>query len=141
MRSVSDDFGIVLAHLAHGKLETEYWEFDLHVFHDGHEESIVLSLGNIRGGEGILCRVHSECMCGHVFLSTECDCREQMDVAQRWIAQDQRGLVIFLRQEGKGNGAAAHVATLPLKKLKISQSESYKRVGFSEDSRNYAMAA
>jgi GTP cyclohydrolase II len=138
--SVSDDFGLVLARLAHGKLETDFGDFDIHVFHDGREEAVVLSLGNIRGCDEVLCRIHSECMCAHTFFSTECDCREQMETAQQWISENKKGLVIFLRQEGKGNGAAAHVATLPLKRKNLPQASSYRKVGFLEDGRSYLMA-
>ena len=137
---ITDDIGIVLARLSHGRLETEFGDFDIHVFHDGNEEAVVLSLGDIRGSSEVLCRIHSECMCGHVFYSNECDCREQMEVSQQWIVENQKGLIIYLRQEGKGNGAAAHVATLPLKRLNVPQNTSYKKVGFREDARTYDIA-
>ncbi len=137
---ITDDIGIVLARLSHGRLETEFGDFDIHVFHDGNEEAVVLSLGDIRGSSEILCRIHSECMCAHVFYSKECDCREQMEISQQWIVENQKGLIIYLRQEGKGNGAAAHVATLPLKRMNVPQNASYRKVGFREDARTYDIA-
>ena len=102
---------VVLARLSTGKLNTRFGEFDVSVFHDGHEEALVLSKGTLGGERDVICRIHSECISSHVFFADECDCSEQMSQAQRLISERGLGLIIYLHQEGRGSGAAAHVAT------------------------------
>jgi GTP cyclohydrolase II len=86
-------------------------------------------MGEVAQKENVLCRVHSHCISAHVFNSIECDCREQMEMAQRMIQQAGSGVIIWLDQEGKNNG---HMALLLSRKLKdegISQAEAYKQLG------------
>lgn len=124
-----------------GPLETEFGEFLVSLFHDGSEQAIALSKGDLYGQSGVLCRIHSECLTSHMFFGKECDCKEQMKNSQRRISTAGAGLIIFLHQEGRGNGAAAHVATLSLKRRGVSQNDAYRMVGFPEDNRRYGMAA
>lgn len=134
----------VLALLSEGVLDTEFGEFDMSVFHDGRDEAVVLSKGELYGRAGVICRIHSECLSAHVFSGVICDCKEQMTKSQQLIVKEGLGLIIYLRQEGRGLGAAAHVATLNLKrgKLPVPQSEAYTQVGFLEDdTRQYDIAA
>ena len=131
----------VLAHLSSGPLSTIYGDFQMHVFHDGIEEAIVLTRGEVQGAENILCRIQSECVSSHVFFGTICDCREQMSASLESMRLEEKGIAIFLRQEGRGNGAAAHVGTLDLRRSGRTQSEAYRLCGFPEDARTYNMAA
>ncbi len=131
----------VIAQLASGPLSTIYGIFQMHVFHDGTEEAIVLTLGEVQGTENILCRIQSECVSSHVFFGTICDCREQMSASLELMQIEGTGFVIFLRQEGRGNGAAAHVATLDLRRKGHDQSEAYRLRGYPEDARSYNIAA
>ena len=132
---------VVLAKLSSGKLTTRFGEFDVSVFHDGHEEALVLSMGALGGEEHVICRIHSECISSHVFFADECDCSEQMVNAQRLISEQKLGLIIYLRQEGRGSGAAAHVSTLDLKHRGIPQHEAYLARGYRDDIRAYDIAA
>lgn len=131
----------VLALLSEGILDTEYGEFKMSVFHDGHEQAIVLSKGKLAGQDNVLCRIHSECVSAHFFSGLTCDCKQQMVASQRLIQQAGKGLIILLEQEGRGCGAAAHVATLDLKRNMIDQPEAYRMAGFPDDIRRYDMAA
>jgi GTP cyclohydrolase II len=131
---------ILLSNLASGPLETKHGEFQISVFSDGREECIVLSKGEIHNGEGIYCRLHSMCITGHVFQSNECDCNDQISNSMKLIEQRGLGLVIMLQQEGRGNGAAAHIASQKLKRSGMSQSDAYTSLGFLSDARRYDVA-
>jgi GTP cyclohydrolase II len=133
---------VVLARLSTGRLKTRHFgEFKVAVFHDGNEEAIVLSKGDLGGQRDVICRIHSECISSHVFLSDECDCSEQMFHAQQLISDKRLGLIIYLRQEGRGSGAAAHVSTLDLKRKGMSQHAANRARGFPADARTYGIAA
>ena len=138
---MTDQVKPVLALLSEGTLDTEYGEFRMSVFHDGHEQAIVLSKGKLSGRENVLCRVHSECVSAHFFSGTICDCKQQMMISQEMIQKEGKGLIILLAQEGRGSGAAAHVATLDLKRDGIGQPKAYEMVGFPDDARRYDIAA
>ena len=127
--------------LASGPLTTEFGEFEVKVLTDGNEECMVAIRGDVAGAPNVLCRIHSSCICSHGFFSTECDCSDQMRKALLKISELGQGIVILLDQEGKSNGASAHIATLQLKREGMSQDEAYKRVGFLTDNRDYRIAA
>lgn len=71
--------------LAEGNLQTRFGAFNQVLYYDGQKESIALVMGDVSQQENVLCRVHSHCIAGHLFNSVECDCREQMEQAQRLI--------------------------------------------------------
>jgi GTP cyclohydrolase II len=98
-------------------------------------------MGDIEGQEEVLCRVHSSCIFGHVFNSIECDCREQMELSQKLIQQEGRGIIIWLDQEGKGNGHFALLKSVGFKRAGLKQGEAYEAAGFSRDARDYRAAA
>jgi 3,4-dihydroxy 2-butanone 4-phosphate synthase/GTP cyclohydrolase II len=127
----------VLALLSEGPIETDYGKFRISVFHDGHDQAVVLSIGELTGQENVLCRIHSECISSHVFFAHTCDCRQQMIESQKLLAETGQGLIIYLQQEGRGGGAAAHVATLTLKEQGVSQPKAYEMVGFPKDTREF----
>jgi GTP cyclohydrolase II len=129
---------IVISCLAKGELQTRYGLFDLSVFYDGLHEAITLSKGNLIKANNLYCRIHSECIASHIFLSVECDCVRQMQEAQKKILRAGKGLIVFLFQEGRGNGVSAHIASqIFKKKFGLSQDEAYRAVGFKSDNRNY----
>jgi len=131
----------VLALLSEGPLETEFGRFKMSVFHDGDEQAVVLSMGDLTGKERVLCRIHSECISSHVFFGKVCDCSDQMRRSQALIQEAGQGIIIYLEHEGRGSGAAAHTATLELKEQGISQPEAYRLRGFLEDARRFDIAA
>ena len=88
------------------KLPTKYGEFNIVSFKqegDIHEHCL-LYLGNLKAQDDVLTRIHSECLTGDVFSSRKCDCGEQLDESMRVIAKKQTGIVLYLRQEGRGIG-------------------------------------
>lgn len=131
----------ILARLAKGTLATLHGDFTISAFHDGNKQALVLLLGDLNGKQNVLCRIQSECVSGHVFLGTTCDCREQMTASMEMIRQAGSGIIIYLAQEGRGHGAAAHIATLDLRRQGTSQSDAYSALGLARDGREYGMAA
>jgi len=127
--------------IAEGNLKTKYGEYHEILFYDGQKESFALVMGDIENEESLLCRVHSSCIFGHHFNSIECDCREQMEISQQLIQREGKGIVIWLEQEGKGNGHYALLKSAVHKKKGIPQAEAYEAVGFQKDARNFRVAA
>ncbi|MFT4031571.1 MAG: GTP cyclohydrolase, partial [Siphonobacter sp.] len=89
----------------------------------------------------VLCRVHSSCIFGHVFNSFECVFREQMEISQQLIQQEGKGIIIWLDQEGKGNGHFALLKSVEYKRKGWVQADAYEAVGFKKDARDYTQAA
>ncbi len=85
---------------------TEYGRVQVVVYHEtgSHHEHCAIVVGELHGEEKVLARVHSECFTGEVLHSLKCDCREQLDYALRAIVKEGRGVVMYLRQEGRGIG-------------------------------------
>jgi GTP cyclohydrolase II len=126
---------------AEGPLHTLFGTFQELLYDDGQQESIALVMGQVGQGEEVLCRVHSQCLAAHVFNSVECDCREQMALAQAAIAHAGRGLIIWLEQEGRGHGHLALMRSRALQAEGWSQTEAYLRLGYTADARDYTSAA
>ncbi len=127
--------------LAEGNLFTRYGEWQEILYYDGQKESIALVMGELRGAEDVLCRVHSACIFGHYFNSVECDCREQMEISQQLIQQAGKGIIILMDQEGKGNGHMALLKSVEFKRQGMKQAEAYEAAGFSRDARDFRSAA
>jgi GTP cyclohydrolase II len=127
--------------LAEGPLHTLFGMFRELLYDDGHRESIALVMGQVGQGQEVLCRVHSQCLAAHVFNSVECDCREQMALAQALIAQQGRGLIIWLDQEGRGHGHLALMRSRELQAQGWSQTEAYLRLDYAADARQFTSAA
>jgi len=129
----------LLLELARGPFPTEFGDFTITEFTDGKEHAIALFKGDIEGQGDIICRIHSECV-STAFHYSGCDCGVQMRNAERDIQRNGKGIIIYLQQEGRGNGSAAHIATLELKAQGKKQDEAYILRGFSEDKRSFEMA-
>ncbi len=127
--------------MAEVDLKTKYGTFHEVLFYDGQKEAIAFYMGDISEQKDVLCRVHSSCIHAHIFNSIECECREEMAIAQQLIQKEGRGIIIWLEQEGKGNGHYALLNTLPLKKEGMPQAEAYEAVGFQKDNRDFSAAA
>lgn len=122
-------------------LKTKFGVFREILYYDGQSESIALVMGETEAKENVFCRIHSSCISAHVFNSVECECREEMEISQSLIEQKGQGVIIFLDQEGKGNGHLALMASIKHKKAGLSQSEAYEKAGFQADARSYRPAA
>jgi GTP cyclohydrolase II len=122
-------------------LQTKYGAFREILFYDGQKESIALVMGDVAESEDVICRVHSACVSGHVFNSVECECQQEMEAAQDLIQKTGKGVIIYLEQEGKGNGHLALMASIPYKKAGMKQSQAYEKAGFEADARSFRPAA
>lgn len=131
----------MIVKIAEGNLKTKFGEYREMLFYDGQKESIALVMGDVAGAEAVLCRVHSSCIFGHVFNSIECDCREQMEISQQLIQQEGKGIIIWLDQEGKGNGHYALLKSVEHKRRGLPQADAYEAAGFKKDARDYRAAA
>lgn len=131
----------MVVRIAQTQLETLFGEFTEVLYYNGQKESVALYMGDIKGGEDVLCRVHSSCLSAHVFNSTQCDCREQFAAAQREIQKVGRGVIIWLDQEGKANGHFALLKSSELKNKGVFQTDAYEAIGFQKDARDFTQAA
>ena len=131
----------MVVRLADRELKTKFGDFSEILFYDGISESIALVMGDVEGGEDVLCRIHSACIGGHIFNSIECECADEMAAAQAAIQQAGKGVIIFLDQEGKGNGHFALMKSIPFKKAGHGQGEAYEMAGFEADARSFRPAA
>lgn len=130
----------MIKRLGERDLKTKFGTFREVLYYDGGRESIALIFGDVAAQENVLCRVHSACIGGHVFNSVECECADEMATAQAAIQNERRGIIIYLDQEGKGNGHLALIESMKYKS-EFGQAEAYVRAGFKADARDYRPAA
>ena len=121
-------------------LSTLYGEWREVLFYDGQKEAMAIVMGEIKEADDVLCRIHSSCIHAHIFNSIECDCREQMAISQQLIQKEGRGIIIWLDQEGKGNGHMGLLESIPHKRKGLKQADAYIKAGFRKDARDFRTA-